>query len=145
MIVRLDMLRLEHSVQEAPVATVCVMNSIGKRSSKFMARIDTGADITCVPEKCATEILLPCFKKVNMHLSDGRRALERTRRAWIEVWSDEQRFCLVLPEQGVLLWGEEFGLLGMDVLKSLHIEGSQGQWQLSFPQERENERDNCSS
>ena len=86
----------------------------------FDARLDTGADITCVPMRCA-DALIP--------LQLGRSVLVRSHSGKVErVWTylvevavygypDGQGVRFYKPRRGVLLVDCEIGLVGMDIME----------------------------
>lgn len=86
----------------------------------FMARIDTGADLTCVPRIQAEKLMpLPLGKPVLVSGHDGRVKRLPTYRVIISIpgYPDENQLESYRPERGVLLTDSSVGLIGMDVGK----------------------------
>ncbi len=85
----------------------------------FKARIDTGADITCIP-RVQAEMLTPLHrgKTILVRGHDGNVKKERTHLMAVSIYGypDEFRPQSYLPERGVLLTDSNIGLIGMDII-----------------------------
>lgn len=133
----IDILSLDtidgYDAHKVPVAIVSIVNGSGFRSGKFQARLDTGADITCVPAFCLKQVLVPRLQLMPVRLSTGTILETWAYRADIELWAGDNRYALISPQNGVLAINDsEFGLLGMDVLKSFRISGFEANWTISW-------------
>ena len=89
-------------------------------ATRFKFRIDTGADVTCVPSKYVDGS--PLFgKPILVRGHDGHIVRARRHLGIVSIETPDG-VVSVRPEAGVLLTGSEIGLLGMDILKNLHLE-----------------------
>lgn len=105
----------------APYVDVSISALTGRKSTdcSFKARIDTGADITCIPVSQA-KMLMPLLlgRPILVRGHDGRIKRERTHLVIISVHgnADENQLKSYRPERGVLLTNSEIGLIGMDII-----------------------------
>ena len=105
----------------APYVDVTISSLTGRRSRdvNFKARIDTGADITCVPRSQA-EALMPLLlgKPLLVRGHDGNIKRAKTHLVTISIHAYPHR-CepeSYRPERGVLLTDSDIGLIGMDII-----------------------------
>ena len=110
---------------DATISTVTGRKSV---DISFNARIDLGADITCVP-KTQVEKLTPLLlgKPVLVRGHDGGVKRVWTYRAIISIHGHpaEDQLKSYRPERGVLLTDSDIGLIGMDIVSkwSLMFDG----------------------
>jgi hypothetical protein len=101
------------------------------QSASFKARLDTGADITVVPES-VVEGLLPLLLgrplQVRGHDGSVKRARTYLLRVTVLGWPRESEAETYRPERGVLLTDSDVGLIGMDII-SRH-------WDVEFTRQR---------
>jgi len=126
-------MRVPGSCANAPCLEMFITNSMGKRSSRFLARIDTGADISCVPKEAFRHIM-PCMPGVPVLIRDHRGGVnrEQTFILTINLLGGGQTYKRVRPPRGVLIQDSlETGLLGMDIiLPYFRLEGEGINWRL---------------
>jgi hypothetical protein len=106
----------------APYVDVTISALTGRRSAdvSFKARIDTGADITCIPNDRA-KMLMPLLmgRPVLIRGHDGKVKRARTHlvrlsiHGYANVDGTDKTY---RPERGVLLTDSDIGLIGMDVI-----------------------------
>ena len=85
----------------------------------FDARIDTGADITCVPKAYANKLgPMILGNPITVRGHDGNVTRVWTYRLTISIlaYPDESRLKSYRPEKGVLLTDSSIGLIGMDII-----------------------------
>ena len=85
----------------------------------FDARIDTGADITCIPKAYASKLgPLILGNPITVRGHDGNVTRVWTYRLTISIlaYPDEGRLKSYRPEKGVLLTDSSIGLIGMDII-----------------------------
>jgi len=85
----------------------------------FDARIDTGADITCIPKAYASKLgPLILGNPITVRGHDGNVTRVWTYRLTISIlaYPDEGRLKPYRPEKGVLLTDSSIGLIGMDII-----------------------------
>ena len=105
----------------APYVDVTISALTGRKSVdvSFKARIDTGADITCVPRSQA-RMLMPLLlgRPLLIRAHDGSVKRTRTHLMIISVhgYPDEEQPRSYRPERGVLLTDSDIGLIGMDII-----------------------------
>lgn len=113
----------------APYLDVSISSLTGRKSVdvRFKARIDTGADITCIPGSQA-KTLMPLLlgRPILIRGHDG--AIKRTRTHLVNIsihgYPDDKPVKIYRPERGVLLTDSNIGLIGMDIISKY--------WKLSF-------------
>jgi predicted aspartyl protease len=119
---------LAGTAKSAPYVDVAIsVNRNGmppKSELTFKARIDTGADASCVPKEIAKKLMtLQCKRNLRIRLHDGRISRERTFLLAIEIIGFKPEHASIYrPPDGVLLRASPEGLIGMDILKYLHLE-----------------------
>ncbi len=113
----------------APYLEVSISALAGRKTSDavFKARIDTGADITCIPGSYAKELMpLLLGKPILVRGHDG--AIKRTRTHLmiisIHCHPDGTELKHYRPERGVLITDSSIGLIGMDIISKY--------WKLTF-------------
>ena len=105
----------------APYVEVTISTLTGKKSVdiRFKARLDTGADIICIPRSQA-EKLSPLLsgRPLLVRGHDGSVKRVRTHLMSISIHSypDEDQSKSYRPERGVLLTDSKIGLIGMDII-----------------------------
>ena len=106
----------------APYVDVTISALTGRKSAdvSFKARIDTGADITCIPNSQA-KTLMPLLmgRPVLIRGHDGKVKRARTHLVVLSIQGyadDDQSNKTYRPERGVLLTDSDIGLIGMDVI-----------------------------
>ena len=105
----------------APYVDVTISALTGKKSEDvtFKARIDTGADITCIPVNQA-RMLMPLLlgRPVLIRGHDGGVKRVKTHLVIISIhgYPDENQVRSYRPERGVLLTDSDVGLIGMDII-----------------------------
>ena len=85
----------------------------------FDARIDTGADITCIPKAYASKLgPLILGNPITVRGHDGNITRVWTYRLTISIlaYPDEGRLKSYRPEKGILLTDSSIGLVGMDII-----------------------------
>jgi hypothetical protein len=85
----------------------------------FDARIDTGADITCIPKAYANKLgPMILGNPITVRGHDGNVTRVWTYRLTISIlaYPDESRLRSYRPEKGVLLTDSSIGLIGMDII-----------------------------
>ncbi|MBD3185087.1 hypothetical protein GF312_22590 [Candidatus Poribacteria bacterium] len=113
----------------APYVNVSISALTGRKQVEvsFKARIDTGADITCIPSEKA-KMLMPLLlgKPVLIRAHDGSIKRARTHLVIISIHSYPQgeEVKTYRPERGVLLTDSDIGLIGMDIISKY--------WKLNF-------------
>ena len=104
---------LSGTICEAPYV-LCRLREYGI-VREFWARIDTGADITCIPE-LAISVMHKPVKKVLHRGHDGVAHRSQTYSATILLLGTRGHIA-VSPARGVLLTKSPIGLIGMDVIR----------------------------
>ena len=105
----------------APYMDVVVSALTGGKSTEvsFKARIDTGADITCIPEGQA-KTLMPLLlgRPLLIRGHDGTVKRARTHLVIVSItgYPDGNEPKSYRPERGVLLTDSDVGLIGMDII-----------------------------
>lgn len=105
----------------APYVSVIISALSGQSQEKslFDARIDTGADITCIPKAYANKLgPLIIGNPLTVRGHDGTVSRVWTYRMNIAImgYPDEDRLKSYRPERGVLLTDSNIGLIGMDII-----------------------------
>ena len=111
----------------APVIEITVGNVLNRRLRRtFPALIDTGADVTAIPEICLQALDL--YAIAEMQFEDVQANLTDALIYVVKFTIND----LVIPRQEVLLTGLEFVLVGRDVLKhfNLHLYGREQKFEL---------------
>ncbi len=114
----------------APYLDIRISSLTGRSSNSctIRARIDTGADISVVPED-AIESLMPTLKgrSVLVRGHDGSVKRNRTHLLCIGLigYPDEDQVYWARPERGVLATDSSIALIGADILHSfdMHMKG----------------------
>lgn len=107
----------------APYVHISISALGGQKSEtvSLEARIDTGADITCIPRVYAN-MLGPLIlgKPIKVRGHDGVIKRVWTYRMVISIqgYPDESRTRSYRPERGVLLTDSNIGLIGMDIISN---------------------------
>ena len=104
----------------APYVDISISALTGRKSLDvtFKARIDTGADITCIPGSQA-KLLMPLLlgRPVLIRGHDGKVKRARTHLVILSVQGNSGKESKIYrPERGVLLTDSDIGLIGMDVI-----------------------------
>ena len=131
-VLELMFVKVAGSCQNAPCVEMFITNAIGKRSPKFIARIDTGADISCIPKEVFRHIM-PCMWGIPVLIRDreGDAKRERTFRITLNILDGVQTYKRISPPRGVLIREGTTGLLGMDIiLPYFRLEGESNIWRL---------------
>jgi len=112
---------------EGTVCHTCYVNAriwsleSRKRNLFFKARVDLGADITCVPLRIAKKLFpLPIVSPYLMRLADGRVRRVLTYKVNVDV-EGTVGMKSYRPERGLILIDSEVGLIGMDIIKKWYI------------------------
>jgi hypothetical protein len=106
----------------APYVDVSISSALAGRRSvdvNFKARIDTGADITCIPKGQAEKLMpLPLGRPVLIRRDDDSLKTARTYLVIISVhgYPGAGQLKSYRPERGVLLADSHVGLIGMDII-----------------------------
>jgi len=105
----------------APYVDVSLSALTGRKSLNvtFKARIDTGADITCIPASQASALMpLLLGRPVIVRGHDGKIKRTKTHLVILSIYgnSDTEQAKTYRPERGVLLTDSDIGLIGMDVI-----------------------------
>jgi len=105
----------------APYVSVIISALSGQSQEKalFDARIDTGADITCIPKIHANKLgPLIIGNPITVRGHDGTISRVWTYRMNIAImcYPDGDRLKTYRPERGVLLTDSNIGLIGMDII-----------------------------
>jgi hypothetical protein len=110
----------------AAYVAVTLSTLTGRRSVdvSFDARVDLGADITCIPRSQA-EKLMPLLlgRPVLVRSHDGSIKRTWTYRAIISIhgYPDEGQLRSYRLEKGVLLTDSDIGLIGMDIVSKWNL------------------------
>lgn len=105
----------------APYVDVSISALTGRASAdiSFKARIDTGADITCIPASQA-KTLMPLLlgRPLLVRGHDGSIKRVRTHLVILSIhgYPEKGQHKIYRPERGVLLTDSETGLIGMDII-----------------------------
>jgi len=105
----------------APYVSVIISALYGSSQEKalFDARIDTGADITCIPKIYANKLgPLIIGNPLTVRGHDGKITRVWTYRMNIAImgYPNSDRLKTYHPERGVLLTDSNMGLIGMDII-----------------------------
>lgn len=121
--------RIKGTAKYAPYVDVAISALLDRKPPDkseltFKARIDTGADATCVPKEIAKKLMpLPCKRNVLIREHNGKISRERTYLLAVEIIGFKPEHASTYrPPDGVLLRDSKVGLIGMDILKYLHLE-----------------------
>jgi hypothetical protein len=119
------------TVCEAPYVDVGICALASEGEVRFRARIDTGADITCIPKDAARK-LRPLLMGRPLLIRGHDGGVQRTRTYLMVVmvygWPEIAVVRSYRPRRGVILTDSDIGLVGMDIVS---------QWDVSL------ERDPC--
>jgi len=105
----------------APYVSV-IISSLAEQNPDtvvFDARIDTGADITCIPKSYASKLgPLILGNPITVRGHDGNVSRVWTYRLTISIlaYPDDGRLRSYRPEKGILLTDSNIGLVGMDII-----------------------------
>ncbi len=119
-ILEVNFLKIAGTVESAPFVDARIANPNGKwGSNTFRARIDTGADISCIPRAAlGDDWILPSAKPVFTRDFTGESNRLRAYRVRFAIMDRKENiFWEKLLSRGILLTNGPTGLLGMDVLK----------------------------
>lgn len=107
----------------APYVDITVSNLIGRKSkTSFKARIDTGADVTCVPMKQAKHLMpLLLGRPMLIRTHAGQVKREQTYLMAISIQMGDGKYKSFRPGRGVLLTDSAIGLIGMDILPAFEM------------------------
>ena len=108
----------------APYVSVVARGLYGEAEGKsFDMRIDTGADITCIPRDTVKILDLKFALPMRVRGHCGKIERVRPRMVAIHINNGDDTW-IFTPKRGVLLTKSPIGLLGMDVLRDmvLHME-----------------------
>ncbi len=97
-----------------------LLSSRKSLSVSFKARLDTAADLTCIPRAQAKKLdPLLYGRPILIRHYNGDVEKEHTRRVTIAIcgYPDEKQMRTYRLEKGVLLTDSDIGLIGMDILK----------------------------
>ena len=99
--------------------SISALTGRGSKNVSFKARIDTGADITCIPRNQAN-MLMPLLlgRPILVRGHDGNVKRVRTHLVIVSIHGcpDENGMKSYRPERGVLLTDSDIGLIGMDII-----------------------------
>lgn len=93
----------------------------------FDARIDTGADITCIPRTYANmlgPLILGNPIRVRGHDGSIKRVWTYRMKIALQGYPNKSNVRFYRPEKGVLITDSDIGLIGMDIISNY--------WKLSF-------------
>jgi len=113
----------------APYVDVSLSGLTGRKTlnTTFKARIDTGADITCIPASQANALMpLLLGRPVVVRGHDGKIKRTKTHLVILSIHGDPgtEQAIAYRPERGVLLTDSDIGLIGMDVISKY--------WRITF-------------
>ena len=119
--------KLAGTVCLAPYVVITISSLTHRKSAgvSFKARIDLGADITCIPRSQAEKLMpLSLGRPVLVRGHDGRVSRRRTYQMIVSIhgYPDEEQVKSYRPERGVLLTDSDVALIGMDVIKYWNLE-----------------------
>jgi len=120
----------------APYVEMVVSTLLSSRRSSsvsFKARLDTAADLTCVPRAQAKKLdPLLCGRQVLVRHYNGDVEKGHTRRVLISIrgYPNKDQMRTYSLERGVLLTDSDIGLVGMDILKywDIRLDGVAGRF-----------------
>lgn len=99
--------------------SISALTGRGSEHINFKARVDTGAEISCIPESQA-KMLMPLLpgRPICVRAHDGTVKRARTHLVIISIHSypDDDQLKSYRPERGVLLTNSDVGLIGMDII-----------------------------
>lgn len=110
----------------APYLDIKISSLMGRCGDNeiIRARIDTGADITCIPESAVTS-LMPILngKSVTIRGHDGRIKRCSTYLVCLGLIGhpDEDQVYWIRPKRGVLLTDSDIALIGADITNKFDI------------------------
>jgi hypothetical protein len=107
----------------APYVSVLISPLSGQNKDEiiFDARIDTGADITCIPRSFASKLgPLILGNPLTVRGHDGNVHKVWTYRMAITMlgYPENRKLKAYRPERGILLTDSNIGLVGMDIISS---------------------------
>jgi len=112
----------------APYVRISICPLMGQKTDVFFdARIDTGADITCIPKAYANTLgplILGNPIKVRGHDGSIKRVWTYRMIVSLQGYPDESYKKDYRPEKGILITDSSIGLIGMDVISDY--------WKLAF-------------
>lgn len=109
-----ELVKLTGIACKAPYLDCSVSSNGNETTGQFKLRIDTGADITCVPRKYVDELEgLALGDPVTVRAHDGTITRVWTSRVTLHI---PDLGMVVRPERGVLVTYGSTGLLGMDII-----------------------------
>jgi len=96
--------------------------SLGNKNSSeiFKMRVDTGADISCVPEEMVAGMEFLNGRSVRIRSARGGISKTPTKLMTISIHNGEDIWGF-RPSRGVLITQSDIGLLGMDILGQLSM------------------------
>lgn len=105
----------------APYVTISIASLAGQKAldNVFDARIDTGADITCIPRIYASALgplILGNPLKVRSHDGTINQVWTYRMIIYIQGYPDINKIRSYHPERGILLTDSNIGLIGMDII-----------------------------
>jgi len=99
-----------------------VVHGDGQLKEMIKLRVDTGADLTCIPsELCERLQLSKTSRKFKLRFGDGRTEVVNSWNAFIEVGGHVYKL-----DKGVMLANRSDGFLGCDVIDQMDILMSAG-------------------
>ncbi len=130
---KVDYIKVEGTAKYAYYVECCVSILCKKQPSPilFPARIDTGADITCIPQAFIPEEYLP-LKRENTALIRGCTGVvtrENTYACTLHLAGSGRN--VFRPSYGVLITNSNVGLIGMDILKHCNMLFVNERWQIA--------------
>ncbi len=108
----------------APYVDVTISALTGRKVEEqaFKYRIDTGADITCVPSEQVKHLMpLLLGRPVLIRGHDGKVKKMRTHLMIVTLGIGDDNYESFRPERGVMLTDSDIGLIGMDILPAFEV------------------------
>ena len=118
---------LEGTACAAPYVDCSISMLIGRNPPaqvKFKARVDTGADVSCVPQHIAEPYMKDVLlgRPISIRLGgSGATKRVKTMLFMVTLHCDDDNHQSFRPERGVLITNSPIGLLGMDILRRLDV------------------------
>ena len=116
----------------------CITNK-EKTTDLIPMRIDTGADVTCIPKKYVKDIEpLITKQKALVRNHDGGCNRVFFKHAIIHLPCTEYDWIQIIPDHGILLTDSEIGLIGIDVLDNMNYMSVNGVMVMEYEEGDEN-------
>jgi hypothetical protein len=117
--------RQEGTARYAPYVNCSVSALMGRKQPErvvFKARIDTGADVTCIPRGYAKPFMpLQPGKTVLTREYAGKVRRVRLMMLMVSIHFADGDYEIFRPSDGVILTKSDIGMIGMDIISRLDM------------------------